>query len=177
MVLDVAGRIRGCHEWYVGAQGRKRVAWLKPEHPYTAINPNSVVHANHNEAHNSAVLRRFSAYRRRTNTYALQVNGLQGSLTVSAFSTQLGQTTLGAGPRNNACNGYGVLPSTREDGEIAHLERVSLYHVLTDQCPQRVGTHLSNQDSQLLRIFLQILAMTNHGSSISRIRKQEPDEF
>ena len=118
-----------------GAQGRKRVAWLKPEHPYTAISPKSEVHANHNQAHNSAVRRRCSAYRRRTNTYAKRVDCWRAESNTTAFSTQLGQTTLGAGSRNNACNGDGVLPSTREDGGIAHLERVSLYHVLTEQCP------------------------------------------
>ena len=71
----------------LGAQGRKRVAWLKPEHPYTAISPNSVVHANHNEAHNSAVRRRCSAYRRRTNTYAKRVDGWRAESNSTAFST------------------------------------------------------------------------------------------
>lgn len=73
--LEVAIKVKG-------AQGRKRVEWLKPEHPYTAISPKSEVHANHNEAHNSALRRRCSAYRRRTNTYAKDVEGLQRSLTV-----------------------------------------------------------------------------------------------
>jgi len=73
--LEVAIKVKG-------SQGRKRVAWLKPEHPYTAISPKSEVHANHNEAHNSAVRRRCSAYRRRTNTYSKRVDGLQRSLIV-----------------------------------------------------------------------------------------------
>ena len=73
--FDVAGTIRGSHEWYWGLRAEKGLKWLKPEHPYTAISPNSEVHANHNEAHNSAVLRLCSAYRRRTNTYALRVDG------------------------------------------------------------------------------------------------------
>ncbi len=65
-----------------GSQGNRRVLWVKPEHPFTAISPVSEVHANHNEAHNSAARRRCSAYRRRTNTYAKNVEGLQRSLTV-----------------------------------------------------------------------------------------------
>ncbi len=63
------------------------------------------------------------------------VSGLQRALTERAFGTQLGQTTLGFGPRNNACNGSRTVPSTCEDGGIAHLERLPLYHVLTNQCP------------------------------------------
>lgn len=73
--LEVAMKVKG-------SQGRKRLEWVKPEHPYTAISPKSEVHANHNEAHNSALRRRCSAYRRRTNTYAKKVEGLQRSLTV-----------------------------------------------------------------------------------------------
>ncbi len=65
-----------------GSQGEQRVEWVKPEHPYTAISPKAEVHANHNEAHNSAIRRRCSAYRRRTNTYAKNVFGLQRTLTV-----------------------------------------------------------------------------------------------
>lgn len=33
------------------SQGKKRVEWIKPDHPYTAISPNAEVHTNHNEAH------------------------------------------------------------------------------------------------------------------------------
>ena len=49
--LEVALKVKG-------SQGRKRVVWIKPEHPYTAISPKAEVHANHNEAHNSALRRR-----------------------------------------------------------------------------------------------------------------------
>ena len=73
--LEVAIKIKG-------SQGNKRVEWVKPEHPWTAISPKAEVHANHNEAHNSAIRRRCSAYRRRTNTYAKYVTGLQRALTV-----------------------------------------------------------------------------------------------
>jgi IS1 family transposase len=64
------------------SQGRKRVEWVKPEHPYTAISPKTEVHINHNQAHNSAIRRRCSAYRRQTNTYAKLVSSLQRTLTV-----------------------------------------------------------------------------------------------
>ena len=41
--LEVAMKIKG----YIGC---KRVKWVKPEHPYTAISPKQEVRANHNEA-------------------------------------------------------------------------------------------------------------------------------
>ena len=73
--LEVAMKIKG-------SQGRKRVRWVKPEHPYTALSPKQEVGANHNEALNSSIRRRCSAYHRRTNTYAKKVEGLQRSLNV-----------------------------------------------------------------------------------------------
>jgi hypothetical protein len=62
-----------------GSQGQPHVEWLKPEHPFTAISPQSEVHkegvrgklppahfhANHNEAQNSSLRRRANAYHRR----------------------------------------------------------------------------------------------------------------
>lgn len=65
-----------------GSQGRKRVEWVRVEHPFTAISPASEVYANHNEAHNSALRRRASAYSRRQNLYAERVEGLQRVLDV-----------------------------------------------------------------------------------------------
>jgi len=41
-----------------GSQGRRRVEWVYAEHPFTAISCASEVHANHNEAQNSALRRR-----------------------------------------------------------------------------------------------------------------------
>jgi len=73
--LEVAMKIKG-------AQGHKRVEWVKVEHPFTAISPACEVHANHNEAQNSALRRRSSAYRRRQNLYAKRVEGLQRVLDV-----------------------------------------------------------------------------------------------
>lgn len=73
--LEVALKIKS-------SQGNKRVEWAKTEHPFTAISAKSQVHANHNEAHNSALRRRCSAYRRRQNLYAKRVEGLQRALTV-----------------------------------------------------------------------------------------------
>ena len=73
--LEVAMKIKG-------SQGRRRVVWVKPEHPYTAISPTHEVHANHNEAQNSALRRRASAYRRRQNLYAKTVQALQRVLDV-----------------------------------------------------------------------------------------------
>jgi len=65
-----------------GSQGHKRVEWVKVEHPFTAISPAYEVHANHNEAQNSALRRRASAYQRRQNLYAKGVEGLQRALDV-----------------------------------------------------------------------------------------------
>jgi hypothetical protein len=75
--LEVAIKIKG-------SQGNRRVEWVKPEHPYpyTAISDKSDVHANHNEANNSALRRRCSAYRRRQNLYAKNAEGLQRAVTV-----------------------------------------------------------------------------------------------
>lgn len=65
-----------------GSQGKPRVVWVKPEHPFTAISARSEVHANHVEAFNSALRRRATAYRRRQNHYAKKVEGLQRALNV-----------------------------------------------------------------------------------------------
>lgn len=46
------------------------------------ISPLADVHANHNEAHNAALRRRCSAYRRRQNLYAKTQDGLQRALDV-----------------------------------------------------------------------------------------------
>jgi hypothetical protein len=73
--LEVAIKVKS-------SQGNRRVAWLKPEHPYMAISDKSDVHANHNEANNSALRRRCSDYRRRQNLYAKNTKGLQRAVTV-----------------------------------------------------------------------------------------------
>jgi hypothetical protein len=73
--LEVAIKIKA-------SQGNRRVEWLKVEHPFTAISPASEVHANHNEALNSCIRRRCSAYRRRQNHYAKTLEGLQRAISV-----------------------------------------------------------------------------------------------
>jgi hypothetical protein len=73
--LEVAMKIKG-------SQGKRRVEWVKVEHPFTAISPLSEVHANHNEAQNAALRRRCSAYRRQQNLYAKKRSGLQQALDV-----------------------------------------------------------------------------------------------
>lgn len=73
--LEVAMKVKG-------SQGQRRIEWVYREHPFTAISPASEVHANHNEAHNSALRRRCSAYRRRQNLYAKRVEALQRVLEV-----------------------------------------------------------------------------------------------
>ncbi len=52
-----------------------------PEHPETLQNiDDKEIHANHVEAYNASLRRRNSAYRRKTNTYAKTVTGLQRTL-------------------------------------------------------------------------------------------------
>jgi transposase-like protein/IS1 family transposase len=66
------------------AKGKlKKVEKPKPEHPQTTnIVEESDVHANHVEAFNSSIRRYLSAFRRRTNTYAKSVVGLQRVLDI-----------------------------------------------------------------------------------------------
>ena len=73
--VEVAMKIKG-------SQGNSRKKWVKIEHPYTSISSKHEVHANHNEAHNSAIRRKCSAYRRRQNLYSKKVEGLNRAITV-----------------------------------------------------------------------------------------------
>ena len=73
--LEVAMKVKG-------SQGIARRVWLKAEHPWTAISPEHEVHANHCEAHNAALRRRCSAFRRRQNLYAKTLEGLERVVTV-----------------------------------------------------------------------------------------------
>ena len=73
--VEVAMKIKG-------SQGKARRKWVRQEHPFTAISSLADVHANHNEALNSAIRRRCSAYRRRQNHYAKTRSGLQRAITV-----------------------------------------------------------------------------------------------
>jgi hypothetical protein len=73
--LEVAMKVKG-------SQGEPHIEWLRQEHPFTAISPTSDVHANHNEAQNSSLRRRASAFHRRQNHYAKVVQGLQRALDV-----------------------------------------------------------------------------------------------
>ena len=73
--LEVAMKVKG-------SQGRPRREWVKHEHPWTVISSESEVHANHCEAHNAALRRRCSAFRRRQNLYAKTRDGLERALSV-----------------------------------------------------------------------------------------------
>lgn len=66
-------------------KGPKRAKYQapQPEHPKTTISPeNHEIHANHLEAFNSALRRKLACYRRKTNTYAKEIEGLQSRLNV-----------------------------------------------------------------------------------------------
>ncbi len=73
-----------------GSPGNPRRKWVKIEHPNTSISSKYEVHANHNEAHNSAIRRKCSAYRRRQNLYAKKVQGLNRAITVQRLIRALG---------------------------------------------------------------------------------------
>jgi hypothetical protein len=64
---------------------------------YTAISNKSHIHANHNEANNSALRRRCSAYRRRQNLYAKNTEGLQRAVTVQRLVHNWVRPHLGLG--------------------------------------------------------------------------------
>lgn len=66
------------------SQGKlAKVETPKPEHPETTFTPEEAdVHANHVEAFNSCLRRCLSAFRRRTNTYAKGIEGLQRVLDI-----------------------------------------------------------------------------------------------
>ncbi len=128
--LEVAMKVKG-------SQGHPRVEWVLPEHPYTAISPKTEIHANHNEAHNSALRRRCSAYRRRQNLYAKKVEGLQRSLTVQRLVHNWVRPHWALGKKTTLLVGSEVVPSTGKDGGTANLARFFIHHVLADQC-QRV---------------------------------------
>jgi len=72
IAITLTARARSRHE-NQGVAGHRRVEWVYSEHPFTAISTESEVHANHNEAQNSALRRRCSAYRRRQHLYAKKV--------------------------------------------------------------------------------------------------------
>ena len=113
--LEVAMKIKG-------SQGNRRVEWVKSEHPFTAIRSKSEVHANHNEAQNSALRRRASAYRRRQNFYAKRVEGLQRALDVQRLIHNWVRPHVGL-PKN-----------TTPAMAMGYCERpFSMYELLTSQ--------------------------------------------
>jgi len=64
-------------------EGRPKYEAPQREHPETVQNiQNHQIHANHVEALNASIRRRNSAYRRRANTYAKNVSGLQRTLNI-----------------------------------------------------------------------------------------------
>jgi hypothetical protein len=99
--LEVAIKVKS-------SQGNRRVAWLKPEHPYTAISDKSDVHANHNEANNSALRRRCSAYRRRQNLYAKNTEGLQRAVTVQRLVHNWVRPHVGLGKNKTPAMAIGL---------------------------------------------------------------------
>ena len=119
--LEVAIKIKG-------SQGNRRVEWLKPEHPYTAISDKSDVHANHNESNNSALRRRCSAYRRRQNLYAKNTEGLQRTVTVQRLVHNWVRPHMGLGKNKTPAMAIGLYHRP-----LSMLELLSLrgFHSLT----------------------------------------------
>jgi hypothetical protein len=114
--LEVAMKIKG-------SQGRKRVEWVSIEHPFTAISASSDVHANHNEAQNSALRRRASAYRRRQNLYAKKLCGLQRVLDVQRLVHNWVRSHWGLGKNQTPAMAIGY-----------YHRPISMTELLTVQC-------------------------------------------
>lgn len=106
-----------------GSQGRKRVEWVKIEHPFTAISTKSDVHANHNEAQNSSLRRRASAYRRRQNLYAKNLCGLQRVLDVQRLVHNWVRSHWGLGKNQTPAMAMGY-----------YHRPISMTELLTVQC-------------------------------------------
>ena len=111
-----------------GSQVNRCVERLNPEHPYTAISDKSDVHANHNEANNSALRRRCSAYRRRQNLYAKNPEGLQRAVTVQRLVHNWVRPHLGLGKNKAPVMVIGLYSRP-----LSMLELLSLrgFHALT----------------------------------------------
>ncbi len=105
--LEVAIKIKA-------SQGHRRALWLKVEHPFTALSPKVEVHANHNEALNSCIRRRSSAYRRQQNHYAKTAAGLQRAITVQQLLHNWirPHTSLGKGSTPAMAIGFCLRPVT-----------------------------------------------------------------
>jgi len=113
--LEVAMKIKG-------SQAQRRALSVKAAHPFTAISPKSEVHANHNEAQNSALRRRASAYRRRQNLYAKRVEGLQRVLDVQRLV------------HNWVRSHWGLEKNTTPAMAMGYCERpISMHELLTYQ--------------------------------------------
>lgn len=115
--LEVAIKIKG-------SQGQRRVVWVKPEHPFTAISPMAEVHANHNEAQNAALRRRCSAYRRRQNLYAKTRAGLQRVLDVQRIIHNWVRPHWGLGKRTTPAMAIGLCSRPLSTQEILCMRGV-----------------------------------------------------
>lgn len=109
--LEVAIKIKG-------SQGQRRVVWVNPEHPFTAISPIAEVHANHNEAQNAVLRRRCSAYRRRQNLYAKTRAGLQRVLDVQRIIHNWVRPHWGLGKRTTPAMAIGLCSRPLSTQEI-----------------------------------------------------------
>ena len=76
--LQVAHKVKGSQ----GSARRGRIERPGHPHPNTVLLPDQEIHANHQESQNSALRRRCSAFRRRTNMYAKDQAGLNRALMV-----------------------------------------------------------------------------------------------
>jgi hypothetical protein len=131
--LEVAMKVKG-------SQGKPHVEWLRAEHPLTAISPKSDVHANHNEAQNSSLRRRASAFHRRQNHYVKVVEGLQRVLDVQRLIHNWVRPHWGLKKNQTPAMAMGYLerPVTIYNARTPILQRVKICHVLTEQC-HRLG--------------------------------------
>jgi hypothetical protein len=83
----------------------------------------------------SALRRRCSAYRRRQNLYAKNTEGLQRAVTVQRLVHNWVRPHGGLREEQDSSYGDRVISSTTFHAGVAFIVRLSLPHVLTDQCP------------------------------------------
>jgi len=121
--LEAAIKIKGSQGIVVSNE------WVKPQYPYTAISDKNKVHANHNEANNSALRIRCSTYRRKQNLYAKNTQGLQRAVTVQRLVHNWVRPHVGLGKNKTPAMAIGIYHRP-----LSMLDLLSLrgFHSLTN---------------------------------------------
>jgi hypothetical protein len=125
--LEVAIKVKG-------SQGKRRVEWVKPEHPWSAIRATLEVRANHTEAFNSSICRRCSAYRRRQNHYDKTSKGLQHMVTFERLIHNWVRPHWSLDKNTTPAMAIGFTPRPIKMAELLNLRGFQTLTKLADQC-------------------------------------------